>query len=99
MDKEINKIIDTTLSGLDGVQAAETPVGFTQKVLERWEKSRKALKIIPMRTVWTVAAAVTLLLAANIWMYSGKSPRPQSAQRGVQEIIHAYGLETPGFSY
>lgn len=99
MDKDINSIVDDAFEGLDKIQGADAPLGFTQKVLARWENNRKALKIIPMRTVWSVAAAITLLLAVNVWVYRGQNPRPQSAQRGVQDIIHAYGLETPGFSY
>ena len=93
---DIDKLIDE----LEGMEKAQPSAQFTQKVMQRWDERGQKLKAIPARTVWAVAAAIALLLMANVWVGVGyKNSQLQSASNGAQSVVNAYGLGNTGFSY
>lgn len=90
--------IEEALNSLDAVKQAEVSVSFTQKVMARMEN--KPSRIVPMRTVCTVAASIALLLAVNVWLGSGyKKQSNNMANKGIQMVVGDYHLQDDLFGF
>lgn len=91
--------LDKILDSIEGMEKAKPSARFTQNVLDKWQGVKK-LKTIPMRTVWSVAAAIALLIAVNVWVgLSYSAPEKQRAKNNVKNVVNAYGLNEDVFSY
>ena len=92
MDKqEKENWIDQTLRSLDGMQPAELPLGFMNQVLQqRLQQSPKVLLLSGSR-FWVIAAAVTLLVVANIAVC-------MQAQRQQSPILEQFATESFPFA-
>lgn len=92
MKPETQEKIAKAINSLDTVQQAEVSDGFTQKVLQRINTA--PTKLIPMRTVWTIAASIAILLAANVWLgINYKKQGPKMANKEIQQVISDYQLQ------
>lgn len=88
--------LDNIIDSLEGMKKAEPSANFTQDVLAKWKGK---VKVVPMRTVWSVAAAITLLVAVNVWVgVNYKSSTSQQANT-IDNIVSEYGLSGKVYSY
>lgn len=92
--------LDNVIDTLDEMKKAEPSASFTQEVLAKWKGQ---VKTVSMRTVWSVAAAITLLVAANVWIgvnYKGASTSQQvNSTNTIDNVVSEYGLSSKVYSY
>lgn len=89
--------LDNVIDNLEGMKKAEPSATFTQDVLAKWQGK---VKVVSMRTVWSVAAAITLLVAVNVWVgvnYKGESTTQQA--KTIDKVVSEYGLSGKVYSY
>lgn len=89
--------LDNVIDNLENMKKAEPSADFTQKVIAKWKGE---VKTIPIRTVWSVAAAITLLVAVNVWVganYKGETTTQQA--NTIDNVVSEYGLSSKVYSY
>lgn len=89
--------IEEALNRLEAVKQAEVSANFTQTVLARMEN--KPHRVVPMRTVWTVAASIAVLLAINVWLGIGYKQGNNMANKGIQMVVGDYHLQDDLFGF
>ncbi|MGV3597329.1 MAG: hypothetical protein ACO1PI_05625 [Bacteroidota bacterium] len=98
MKPETQEKIAQALNSLDTVKQATVSDGFTQKVLQRLNTATP--KLVPMRTVWAVAASIAILFAANVWVgVNYKKQEHKTANKEIQQVIGEYHLQDDLFGF
>lgn len=88
---------DNIVDRLDGMEKAEPSANFTQEVLAKWQNKTK---VVPIRTIWSVAAAITLLVAVNVWVgVNYKSASTTQQVNTIDNVVSEYGLNSKVLSY
>lgn len=89
--------IDNIVDSIEGMKRAEPSANFTQDVIAKWKGK---IKTVPMRTVWSVAAAIAILIAVNVWVgVNYKSANTSQQASTIEDVVSDYGLSNKVFSY
>jgi hypothetical protein len=100
MKPQTEQNIEKTLHLLNTIEGAQAPEGFSNEVFARLEAQKtNTTRIIPMRTVWSTAAAIALLLLLNVWVDMGYKKPQKQANTNVQQMASEMGLSQQGFWY
>jgi len=88
-----NQWIDSVMNSLDGLQTAEPGDFAFDKIESRIKQEETPVmkaRVIPLRTVSTVAASLLVLIAANIIFLTNK-PK-QANNDAMRSVAKYYGL-------
>ncbi len=89
--------LDNIIDSLEEMKKADTSANFTQEVLAKWQGK---VKVVSMRTVWSVAAAITLLVAANVWVgVNYKNTNNAQQANTIDNVVSEYGLSSKVYAY
>ncbi|RYD57072.1 MAG: hypothetical protein EOP56_09715 [Sphingobacteriales bacterium] len=92
--KQIDEIIDS-INSIDPVQPRDRVL---DEIMMRIKTGKRAIELMPMRTVSMAAASILLLILANIYfvVQDKKAPVALQHEDAMQSVISYYGLSEQG---
>lgn len=82
MEKE--QFINEVLNSIDGITNVEPNDDLFSKIEQRIQEK----SVVPMKTIWMVAASIVVLISLNIIVLSVKSDSKQSELASLEQSIN-----------